>query len=287
MYDYPLFRPPSEANSLILQITLGCSHNKCTFCYMYKDKQFKTKSYEEIKKHILLTKNYYPNPKKIFLGDGNVLCLSTEKIIQILNLIKSNFPNVERISSYAGPLDLLRKSDEDLMKIKLAGLDMLYMGVESGSDEVLQSVHKGVSQKEMITAGKKAKQAGYILSCMIISGLGGKKLLNSHALESSKVISEINPDYFALLTLFIEENTPMKKIIDSGEFNLLSPHEIMLETKMMLENIDLEHCIFRANHASNYISLKGILNKDKKIILKAIEDALNSSDFKPELWRGL
>lgn len=287
MYDYPLYRPPSEANSLILQITLGCSHNKCTFCYMYKNKQFKTKSYEEIEKHILLAKDYYPNPRKIFLGDGNVLCLDTEKIIKILDLIKYIFPNVERISSYAGPLDLLRKSEDDLIKIKSSGLDMLYLGVESGSNEVLKLVNKGVSQKEMILAGKKAKQAGYSLSCMVISGLGGKTFSQIHATESSKVISEINPDYFALLTLLIEDNTLMKKSLDNGEFEILSAHEIMLETKLMIENINLENCIFRANHASNYINLEGILNKDKNIILKTINSNLDLTNFKPEPWRSL
>lgn len=287
MYDHPLYRPPSEADSLILQITSGCSYNKCTFCHVYKNKPFKVKSYEETEKHILWAKQYDPTPKKIFLADGNVLCLSTEKLIKVLDLIKGNFPNAERISSYAGPLDLLRKSEEDLIRIKSSGLDMLYMGVESGSDRVLKSVNKGVSREEMITAGKKAKKAGFILSCMIISGLGGKKLLEDHAIESSKVISEINPDYFALLTLMISEETPIKKSLDTGEFTLLSPYEVMLELKMMLENMEVENCVFRANHASNYVPLKGILNKDKKVLLEEVTKALHSGNFKPEAWRAL
>lgn len=287
MYDYPLYRPPSEADSLILQITSGCSYNKCTFCSMYKNKPFKVKSYEEIEKHLLLAKHNDPTPKKIFLADGNVLCLSTEKIVKLLDLIKHTFPTADKISSYAGPLDLLRKSEEDLVKIKSSGLDMLYMGVESGSDEVLKSVNKGVSREEMITAGKKAKKAGYVLSCMIISGLGGKELFENHAIESSKVISEINPDYFALLTLMISEDVPMKERLDTGEFTLLSPYEVMLELKMMIENMEVENCVFRANHASNYINLKGTLNKDKKVLLEEIPKALHSGNFKPESWRGL
>lgn len=287
MYIQPLYRPPSEANSLILQITLGCSHNKCTFCYMYKDKNFKIKNIEDIKKHIIEAKNYNPNPRKIFLADGNVLCLSTEKLLDILHLIKMYFPNVERISSYSGPLDLLRKSSEDLKLIKDSGLDMLYIGVESGSNEVLKFVNKGVTQREMIEAGKKAKNAGFILSCMIISGLGGKEFLKIHALESSKVISAINPDYFSLLTLLVADDTTMKGIVDSGKFELLNPMETLLETKLMIENINLDNCVFRSNHSSNYVRLKGILNKDKEDILNTINTALENNHFIPDSWRGL
>lgn len=287
MYIQPLYRPPSEANSLILQITSGCSHNKCTFCYMYKDKDFKIKSLEEIEEHIIWAKNHYPNPKKIFLADGNVLCLSTDKILKILKLIKYHFSSAERISSYGGPLDLIRKSNDELKTIKEAGLSMLYLGVESGCDEVLKNINKGVNQNEMILAGRKAKNAGFILSCMVISGLGGKDNLEIHAKESSKVISEINPDYFALLTLLISENTPMKKSVDNGEFKILTPNEIMLETKLLIENINLDNTVFRANHASNYVNLSGILNKDKEEILSIINESLNSNSYKPDSWRGL
>ena len=286
MYDYPLYRPPSEAGSLILQITTGCSYNKCTFCRIYKGKKFTVKSDEEIEKHLLMGKHYAPNPEKIFLADGDVLCLSTARLLSLLKAIKTHFPKVKQISSYAGPRDLLKKSPEDLIKIREAGLALLYTGVESGSDKVLKAVNKGLTREQMITAGKKAKAAGFALSCMIISGLGGKELLKEHAIDSATIISEINPDYFALLTLMIDE-TPMEKRLDSGEFQLLSPYEVMLELKLMLENSELENCVFRANHASNYVPLKGILNRDKKILLEQVNSALHSSNFKPEAWRGL
>lgn len=287
MYDYPLYRPPSEANSLILQITTGCSYNKCTFCHVYKGKNFTVKSEEEIEKHLLMGKKVDPNPEKIFLADGNVMCLSTTRLLSLLDKIRTHFPNVKQISSYAGPLDLLRKSDEELCKIRKAGLELLYVGVESGSDTVLKLVNKGVTRAEMISAGKKAKKAGFTLSCMIISGLGGKKLLKEHAIDSATAISEMGPDFFALLTLIILDETPMKKQLDSGEFELLSPHEVMLELKLMLENTELESCVFRANHASNYVPLKGILNRDKKILLEQVNASLQSSNYKPEAWRGL
>lgn len=286
MYDYPLYRPPSEAGSLILQITTGCSYNKCTFCRIYKGKKFAVKSEEKIEKHILMGKHYAPNPEKIFLADGDVLCLSTARLLSLLQAVKTHFPNVKQISSYAGPRDLLRKSPEDLIKIREAGLALLYTGVESGSDKVLKAVNKGLTREQMITAGKKAKAAGFALSSMIISGLGGKELLKEHAIDSATIISEINPDYFALLTLMIDE-TPMEKQLVSGEFQLLSPYEVMLELKLMLENLDLENCVFRANHASNYVPLKGILNRDKKMLLEQVNSALQSSNFKPEAWRAL
>jgi radical SAM superfamily enzyme YgiQ (UPF0313 family) len=287
MYDYPLFRPPSEADSLILQVTLGCSYNKCTFCGMYKDKKFTVKSEDEIEQHILIGKRYAPNPEKIFLADGNVLCLTTPRLLKLLNTIKNHFPKVKQISSYAGPLDLLRKSEEELIQIRQAGLDLLYLGVESGSDRVLQSINKGVTREQMIAAGKKAKKTGFALSCMVISGLGGKELLEEHAIDSATAISEINPDYFGLLTLIIVEDTPLKKQLDSGEFELLSPNEVMLELKIMLDNLELENCVFRANHASNYVPLKGILNRDKQQLLHQVNSALSSGRFKPEAWRGL
>lgn len=168
-YDYsqPLYRPPSEAWSMIIQVTEGCSHNKCKFCYMYKGKQFRLKSKEEITGHIEWLKAAYKNPKRIFLADGNVLCINTDKLLDLLNYIKREFPNVERISSYAGPSDLLRKTDEELRAIRDAGLELLYMGVETGSDKVLSMVNKGVNREEMIEAGQKAIKAGFKFSASV------------------------------------------------------------------------------------------------------------------------
>ncbi len=194
MYSMPLYRPPSEARSLIVQVTEGCSHNKCRFCYMYKCKQFRLKSREELKEHIVWLKTYYQDPERIFLADGNVLCLKTEKLVELLNYIKSEFPTAKRISSYSGPLDIIRKTDEELKLIRESGLELLYMGVESGSDKVLAMMQKGVNQQQMIEAGQKAVKAGFKFSCMIISGLGGIDYMEEHALESAKVISSINPN---------------------------------------------------------------------------------------------
>lgn len=287
MYSYPLFRPPSEARSLIIQITEGCSHNKCKFCYMYKNKQFRMKKKEEILKHIDDLKAYYPNPEKIFLADGNVLCLKTDMILDVLELVKKVFPTVKRISSYSGPLDLLRKTDDELKSIKDAGLDLLYMGVESGSDKVLEFMDKGVTASEMIEAGQKARKAGFAFSCMIISGLGGKELMNEHAIESAKVISAIDPEYFALLTLMVEEGTMLQKEINEDNLRLLNPDEVVEETMLILENLDLTNCMFRSNHVSNYVNLAGILNRDKNDLVEKLKRVKDRKMYNPEFTRQL
>lgn len=287
MYSNPLYRPPSEAHSLIIQVTEGCSHNKCKFCYMYKCKQFRNKTKEELVEHIKWLKRYDVSPERIFLADGNVLCLKTDKVLEILEMTKKEFPTVKRISSYSGPLDLLRKTDEELKAIRQAGLELLYMGVESGSDKVLSFMNKGVNQQEMIEAGQKAKKAGFKLSCMIISGLGGTELMKEHAVESAKVISAINPDYFSLLRLVVEEESELADEIKKGKFHLASPLQILDENIIMLENMELKDCIFRANHVSNHINQAGTLNKDKEVLIQRLKQFRDSDDFKPMTFNTL
>ena len=286
-YSQPLYRPPSEARSMIIQVTEGCSHNKCRFCYMYKDKQFRLKSKEEIKEHIEWLRPMYKNPNRIFLADGNVLCLKTEKILELLDYINNEFPNVQRISSYAGPLDLLRKSEEELKSIREAGLELLYMGVESGSDKVLSMMNKGVSQREMIEAGQKAINAGFKFSCMIISGLGGREYMKEHAVESAKVISLINPHYFSLLRLVVEEKSELTEDVRQGKFHLLTPLQVLDENIIMLENMELADCIFRANHVSNHINQAGTLNQDKDKLVERLKKFRNSPNFIPATFDTL
>lgn len=287
MYSSPVYRPPSEARSLIIQITEGCSHNECTFCGMYKGKQFRIRNDEEVMAHIEYIKRYDPNPRKIFIADGDFLCLSTDKILHYLEIVKSNFPNVERISCYSGPKDLLRKTPEDLKIIREAGLAMLYMGVETGNDEILRRIKKGVNGDQMIEAGKKAVDAGFTFSCMIISGIGSNELSKEHAIDSARVISAINPHYFALLTLNIDPGTELAADVRSGKFKLMTPDEIMDETYLMLESMELENCVFRSNHVSNYVNLSGVLNKDKEKMLEDIRNAMKAKDYTPEHFRRL
>ena len=277
-YEGSVYRPPSEADSLIIQVTIGCSHNECTFCSMYKDKRFRARAEEEIFKDLEMAREIYPYADKFFLADGNALVLSTEKLLRIFEKIKKLFPDFKRIGIYASPKDILTKTDDELKLLKENGLYILYLGVESGSDIVLGMIKKGVNSLEMIEAGKKAVNSGLKLSAMIISGLGGKDYWREHAIESARVLSEINPHYIGLLTLLIDDETEIAKEIKSGLFKLLGPIDILKETHLFIENLNVINSVFRSNHASNYVSLRGNIPEDQKRILGQLERALECSE---------
>ncbi|KEI01085.1 B12-binding domain-containing radical SAM protein [Clostridium botulinum] len=285
-YEGTVYRPPSEAYSLIIQVTLGCSHNKCTFCNMYKDRSFKIKSLDEVFEDLELSRKYYKYVRRIFLADGDALILKTENLEKILIKIKELFPECERVSVYGTPADILRKSEEDLIKLKKLGLDIIYIGVESGSDEVLQDVNKGVTSEEIIKAGQKVKRTGIKLSATLISGLGGKGKSQLHAKESARVISAINPDYLGILTLMIEPGTEIYNKIENNEMTLLNPKEVMVETRELIKNLDVNNCIFRSNHASNYAPLAATLGEEKERLLRELDSIIGSDyTFKDEYFR--
>ncbi len=287
-YDYPLYRPPSEAYSLIIQATLGCSQNKCTFCSMYKSKKFTIKPLEQIKKEIDFFRIYVKKAERIFLADGDALIMPMKILKEIFIYINEKFPEAERISLYGSPKSILLKTPEELLELKNLGLGLIYLGVESGSDKILSSVKKGVSREEIIAAGKKVKKVGIPLSVTAIAGLGGKENSIEHAVETASLISEINPDYFGVLTLMLEEGTELLEEYKKGNFIPLSSSEILEETKLMIKNINVkEKCIFRSNHASNYVSLKGTLPYEKENILKTINSALENNEIKSEFLRRL
>lgn len=286
-YEGTVYRPPSEAKSLILQATIGCAHNNCTFCSMYKDKKFRIRELEDIIDDLDSAREYYISIKRIFLADGDALILKTENLLKILQYIKNIFPECERIGIYATPRDILNKSLDELKSLKENGLGIMYMGIESGNDEILDKVKKGVTSELMIEAGKKAKKSGIKLSVTLVSGLGGRDRMKQHAMDSARVISEINPDYVGLLTLILEEGTELYNEYREGNFDLLSPEEVMIETKVFIENLNGDNCVFRSNHASNYIALKGVLNEDKSRLIKEIDDALKENMYKAEGLRGL
>ena len=287
-YDYPLYRPPSEAYSLIIQATLGCSQNKCTFCSMYKSKKFTIKLLEQIKKEIDFFRIYVKKAERIFLADGDALIMPMKILKEIFIYINEKFPEAERISLYGSPKSILLKTPEELLELKNLGLGFIYLGVESGSDKILSSVKKGVSREEIIAAGKKVKKVGIPLSVTAIAGLGGKENSIEHAVETASLISEINPDYFGVLTLMLEEGTELLEEYKKGNFIPLSSSEILEETKLMIKNINVkEKCIFRSNHASNYVSLKGTLPYEKENILKTIDSALENNEIKSEFLRRL
>ncbi len=287
-YEGTVYRPPSEARSLIIQVTIGCSHNKCTFCSMYKEKKFRIMEINSIKEQLREARNFHRSVKRIFLADGDALILKTSDLIEILKEIKRLFPECERVSSYATPRDIINKNDEELKSLREFGLEMLYMGIESGSDEILKTINKGVTAKEIIKAGKKAIECGMQLSATLISGIGGVDRTREHAVESAKVISEINPHFVGLLTLMVEEETELHRKIISGEMVLLNPQQVIAETYEFVNNLEVSECIFRSNHASNYVPLGGNLNKDKEKIIQVLKQYMSGEGyFKDERYRSL
>ena len=287
-YEGVVYRPPSEANSLIVQVTIGCSHNQCSFCSMYKNKKFRIKETASIIKELKAYRKMYGSVKRIFLADGDAFILTMDAWLEILKAIKTIFPECQRVSSYATPKDVLAKSVEDMKDLKAHGLTMLYMGIESGSDDILSDINKGVTSKEIIEAGQRVVQAKIKLSVTLISGLGGKEKWQEHALASSKVISDINPDFVGLLTLMVEDDTLMYDKIKASEMNLLSPEEVLEETYVFIKNLKVSNCLFRSNHASNYVALAGTLNQDQDQLLDEIKNYLKDEfDFKDEKYRSL
>ncbi|MGH4051478.1 MAG: radical SAM protein [Clostridium sp.] len=288
MYEGIVYRPPSEANSLIVQVTIGCSHNGCTFCAMYKDKKFRIRDIEDIMADLAQAKLDYGNVKKIFLADGDALVLETSKLKLILLKIKELFPGCERVGIYATTNDIIAKSLEELRELKDLGVGILYLGVESGSDEILKSINKDVTAARMVMAGKKVKESGIKLSVTLISGIGGRSKISENAIESSKLISAIDPDYVGFLTLMLEPGTPIYEDIQNGKFDVLTPEEIMRELREFLQNIEVSNCIFRSNHASNYVALSGTLPWNKNQLIENIDLALKGKDrYKPEEYRRL
>lgn len=287
-YEGDLYRPPSEALSLIVQATIGCSHNKCTFCSMYKKDKFRIKKTEDIIKDLEIGRKYYPRVKRIFLADGDALIIKTEELKKILVAIEELFPECERVGIYGSPKSILGKSVEELKELNNLGLGIIYLGVETGSDIILKAIKKGVTSEEMIAAGQRVMETDIELSVTLISGIGGTKYTKEHAIESARVMNEINPDYIGLLTLLIEEGTELYNDIRERKFSLLTPKEVLLETREFVKRLELNNCIFRSNHASNYVSLRGTLMKDKKLILDQIDEGLNIGGLDDkEMYRRL
>ncbi len=287
-YEGKVFRPPSEARSVIIQATIGCSHNKCTFCSMYKGDQFRIRKTHEIIEDMDSARIQYSNINRLFLADGDALMIKTSELVKILDYIKIRIPECERVGIYASPKSIMTKSIEDLKTLKAAGLSIAYLGLETGSEEILKDINKGATKGEIIHEAQKLKEANILLSLTLISALGGKEKSILHAIESAKAVSEIKPDYLGLLTLMIEPGTQLYNDVETGSFQLLSPEEVAIETLVLLENIDAEGCIFRSNHASNYISLKGTLNGDKEEMIHQLKQVIDGKmDYKDEFLRGL
>ena len=281
-YDTPVFRPPSEANSFILRVTRGCAHNKCTYCNMYRGVPFQVLTDEEITRQIAMAHMYNKDGvRRVFLADGDALVLSTDRLLRILQTLRQYFPNLQRVSSYAAPKDILRKTPEDLVKLREAGLKLLYYGMESGDSQTLADVQKGVDGPQSIEAGKRVIAAGMKLSIMVILGIAGVEGSERHALATARAISEIRPTMLSALCLMLYRGSELKEQFESGEFHPLSPGGLMHELHLMMEHIEIPegcHTLFRSNHVSNYVNFSGTLPKDKPRLLEEIKLAAEELD---------
>jgi radical SAM superfamily enzyme YgiQ (UPF0313 family) len=293
-YAEPVYRPPSEASSLLVQATVGCSAaaaGRCFFCNSnlfqrtIPEKRFRIRPTNEILEDIEIGRREYGSiVEKIFLLDSNAMIIKTSELTRILKKCYESFPNLNQVSCYACCDDILRKEDEELRQLREAGLKLVFIGLESGDQGVLDLVNKGVTVKEQIDAVVRAKSAGIRTSVTVILGLGGRRLSEQHAINTGKVAGRMNPDYFAALTLMVVPNTPLDELIKAGKFELVTdPLEILTELERMITNIDAPGpVVFRTNHASNYLPLRGRLPGDKNKLLKTILDAKKD----PALLRG-
>lgn len=288
-YEGNIFRPPSEAYSLIVQVTIGCAHNKCTFCSMFKDKTFRVRNPKEVLEDLDMARKQYRRVDRIFLADGDALVLSNDKLMAILNHINKLFPECERVSVYGSPQDVLNKTPEELKELYDNGVGIIYIGAESGSDKVLKDICKGVTRAQLIEAVKKIEASGIKASVTFISGMAGSDGWEEHAIETGTMISEMEPSYVGLLTLMTEPGTPIMDDIQSGKFKLLSAEEVVAETLLMLKHIDVKRtCVFRSNHASNYVSLRGNLPEDKEQMIDLLRRAMKDRNMlKDERFRML
>ena len=291
-YIEPVFRPPSEANSLILQVTNGCSYNKCTFCDMYTapQKKFKPTAIEEIENFLQEAQPHQHRIRRIFLADGDAMTLSIRRLTEILMLIRQYFPNIQRVSSYCLPRNLKNKSVEDLESLKALGLSLMYIGCESGDDTVLEKIQKGETYQTSLDALKKIKAAGMKSSVMILNGMGGKQHSKQHAINSAKLMNEAQPEY--LSTLVVSFPMGLERVQEGfgQSFEILEQHDLFKEIRLLLANLNLTSTIFRSDHASNYLVLKGVLGKDKAALLQQVDDAIQrpgSIQLREEWQRGL
>jgi radical SAM superfamily enzyme YgiQ (UPF0313 family) len=288
-YEGIVIRPPSEAESLILQVTLGCSHNKCTFCPTYKGRRFRIKDWETIKREIDEVAPYGPF-RKVFLADGDALIIPQPKLLTILEYLNERIKGLRRVGIYGNAKSILRKSVEELRELKEKKLGIIYLGVETGDEALLQRVYKGVSYAQMVEAGQRVKEAGITLSVTVLLGLGGVEYSQQHALATAKILSEIDPDFASALTLMLVPGTPLYEEMKAGRFKLPSPFQLIEELGIIIANSNFTQCYFTSNHASNYLPIKARLPRDKETVVHLIHKVVSANDtslLRPEYLRGL
>ncbi|MCP3918120.1 MAG: radical SAM protein [bacterium] len=289
-YEGSLYRPPSEADSLILQATIGCSYNECTFCAMYRDKRFRVRPKEELFEEIRWAREHLGGVRKVFLADGDALVAKASFLHALLDELNAAFPDLRRVSAYASPQSLQVRKVEEMRALREAGLTLYYLGIESGHDAVLSKLEKGVDAAEMIRVANKANEAGVKLSTMILLGAGGKALSREHARESARIVNAIQPRFVSTLVMTPVEGTPLWDQARRGAVDELSDPELAAELREFVAGLECKGSIFRSNHASNSLTLKGSLPKDKDALLEVLDAVLAHPDrapFVPEWMRAL
>ncbi len=285
-----IFRPPSEADSLILQVTVGCSYNRCAFCGAYQGKSFRIKRFEEVKEDIDEVSRYGAKIRRIFLADGDALIIPPKVLLRILNYLKEKITGLERVGIYGNARDILQKEPEELKGLKEAGVGIIYLGLESGNRQVLKRIKKNATIDQMVLAAKRVKESGILLSVTVILGLGGEGGSKAHAEDTGEVLSEMDPDFVGALSLMIVPGTPIGKEIETGQLVLPTPFGLIEELEIMIENCHFTDCFFASNHASNYLPLRVRMPGEKEEALKRIREVLKKRDpalLRPEYFRAL
>ena len=287
-YIGDIYRPPSEAYSLLVQVTIGCTHNKCTFCNMYKAKQFKVRDPKEVFEDLEWARAHYRKVERIFLCDGDALALANNKLIPILDYIREHFPECERVTTYGRATAVMRKTDEELRQLKEHGLEMVYMGAESGSPAVLEKICKGETREDLIRGVQRLEEAGIKTSVTFINGLDPENW-EDHVIQTGTMITEMNASYVSLLTLMLQPPAPMFYEYTSGNFKPLTAEEVLAETCLMLKHArPSKPCVFRSNHASNYVSLRGNLPMDNEAMIASLKRCMEDRGLlKDERFRML
>jgi len=287
-YEGMIIRPPSEANSILLQVTLGCSHNKCTFCGTFRQKRFNIKKDDIIFEDIEFARQYCRRQNRLFLCDGDALIVPQQRLVKILNRIRDRLPWVDRVGLYANTKGISMKTDEQLKELYDLGVKIAYMGLETGDDKVLKDIRKGATAEKMITMGKKIKASGIKLSVTVLVGIAGKQRSRTHAMETGKVLSAMDPDYVGALSLMLVPGTELNKDYEEGKFELITAQEMLEELGIMISCTTLSNGLFHANHASNYLPIRAKFPQDKEKTLEMISKALKGKlALKPEYMRAL
>ncbi|MGD9056660.1 MAG: radical SAM protein [Desulfobacterales bacterium] len=287
-YEGNIIRPPSEANSILLQVTVGCSRNKCTFCGTYKGERFRIKPDGIILEDIAFAAQHCRRQRRVFLCDGDALIIPQKRLLKILKEIEKQLPWVTRVGLYANAKAIKMKSIDELKELKAHGVGIVYMGLETGDEATLKKINKGANAAQMIEMGRKAKKAGFKLSVTVLLGIAGPERSQIHAQETGRVLSEIDPDYVGALSLMLIPETPLHQDYLSGQFRLIEPQEMLAELRTMVASTNLTRGLFHANHASNYLPIRARFPKDKQATLQLIDEALEGKvPLKPEYLRAL